>query len=352
MPSDADLSAPRGRLLAWYDDHQRDLPWRRTTDPYAILVSEVMLQQTQVARIMERWPRFLARFPDLPSLATAEEDDVLHEWQGAGYYSRARRLHALARTVVAEHEGRLPADHAALLALPGIGPYTAAAVASIAFDLAHAVVDGNVRRVLARLSGDPDPTPSATQALADAWLDRARPGDWNQAIMELGATICRPRSPSCDTCPLAADCTLRLHALDPATIPAPKRQTPTRVRAWALALHDPSGQRWHLTRHPDGGLFAGLWGLPRLDDGRLGTLRERLGVTRTRRVGSLTHLLSHRRLEVTLHLAAAQPQHELAEPDDLAISELDRRLLALARAHLQPQDDESDAQSSTTFTGA
>ena len=322
-------------LLAWYATLQRDLPWRRTPDPYAILVSEIMLQQTQVARVIPLWAAFIQRFPDLAALAAASLDDVLLAWQGAGYYGRARRLHALA--IQLTHSGRLlPLTAEALRDLPGIGPYTAAAVASIAHAEPVAVVDGNVRRVIARLGGIPDPTAAATQAAADVLLAQASPGDWNQAVMELGATVCTPRSPACSICPLLDHCTTASQGLDPHTIPAPRARPSRPVRGWALALHDPLGERWHLTRHPIGGLFAGLWGLPRRDEGRLGNLRQAHDIASTTFVGQLEHTLTHRRLSIRLHRARAPVHLELHHPSDKPLSRLDERLLALAAESLDP----------------
>ena len=198
--SSADGIAPA--LLGWYDRERRDLPWRRTRDPYAVWVSEVMLQQTRVATVVDYYTRFMHRFPSLQALAEAAEDDVLKIWQGLGYYRRARALLAGARAVVAKHAGRLPAEPARLRELPGVGPYTAGAIASIAFGVREPVVDGNVTRVLCRLyalAGDPEraPLPQRIRRLASELVPAKRPGDFNQALMELGATLCTPRAPDC-----------------------------------------------------------------------------------------------------------------------------------------------------------
>jgi A/G-specific adenine glycosylase len=193
----------RQRLLSWYRTNARDLPWRRSRDPYRIWVSEIMLQQTRVAAVVPYYERFLLSFPDVRSLAMAEESGVLSAWSGLGYYSRARNLQQAAREIV--QLGRFPSDYESIRNLPGIGPYTAAAVASIAFGLPHAVVDGNVRRVLSRIAcGETSPA-----ILADELLDRGQPGDFNQALMELGATLCVPRQPKCDVCPVASLCEAR-----------------------------------------------------------------------------------------------------------------------------------------------
>jgi A/G-specific adenine glycosylase len=197
----------RAAVLRWFDDRGRALAFRATRDPYAILVSEVMAQQTQIARVVEAWARFLARFPTIAGLAAASPADVLRAWQWMGYDRRALNLRRAAQVVLAEHDGELPRDVAALERLPGIGPYTARAVAAIAFGAAVGAVDTNVRRVLGRtLLGDPSPASAWIQAAADASVDPARPGDWTHAVMDSGATICLPRTPDCPACPLRAWC--------------------------------------------------------------------------------------------------------------------------------------------------
>lgn len=198
----------RGVLLRWWDAGHRDLPWRRTSDPYAILVSETMLQQTQVERVVPKYVAFMARFPNLRALAEAATADVIRAWAGLGYNRRAVNLQRLARAVMAEHGGTLPDTAAALQRLPGVGPYTARAVAAIAFERPAAAVDTNVRRVLTRVvdGTEDERTPRQVQALADAMLDAGRPGDWNQALMELGARICTAAVPRCTECPLMRRC--------------------------------------------------------------------------------------------------------------------------------------------------
>jgi A/G-specific adenine glycosylase len=205
-------SAFRKNLIAWYARSARDLPWRRTSDPYAIWVSEIMLQQTRVEAVLPYHQRFLLKFPTLESLAHASEQELLSAWAGLGYYSRVRNLQKAARRIAAA--GEFPREYDGIRALPGIGAYTAAAIASIAFGLPHAALDGNVARVLARVSADPGDvkapvTRNRLQALADDLLDRRKPGDFNQALMELGATVCLPRAPQCLLCPLARLCEAR-----------------------------------------------------------------------------------------------------------------------------------------------
>ena len=204
------------RLLEWYDRHGRTLPWRalpgHRADPYAVWLSEIMLQQTTVATVGPYYRDFLRRWPTVHALAAADLDAVLHAWQGLGYYARARNLHRCAQIVNAERDGEFPREEGELLRLPGIGPYTAAAIAAIAFDAVATVVDGNVERVTARLRAIETPLPNAKQALRDAARrltpDR-RSGDYAQAIMDLGATICTPRDPDCGACPWAAACVAR-----------------------------------------------------------------------------------------------------------------------------------------------
>jgi A/G-specific adenine glycosylase len=201
----------RRRLLAWYGRHQRPLPWRRTRDPYAILVSEIMLQQTQVARVEGYWTRFLDRWPTVDALASASADAVHESWAGLGYYARARNLHAAAQSVVRDHGGAFPADPDALRRLPGIGRYTAAAVASIAFGVDVGAVDTNVARVLGRVFRLRGARKSAarerrTWRLVNDLVPRGRAGDWNQALMDLGATICTARAPRCPACPVKTAC--------------------------------------------------------------------------------------------------------------------------------------------------
>jgi A/G-specific adenine glycosylase len=253
-------AALRAELLAHYDGEARDLPWRADTDPYRILVSEVMLQQTRVETVERYYGRWLDRFPTLDSLASAGEDAVLKIWEGLGYYRRARNLHRAARVVREEHDGTIPRTVQGLLSLPGVGEYTAGAVASIAFGVPVPAVDGNVRRVLARLFDVPAPTPVWLRARGQELVDPDRPGDWNQALMELGATICTPRSPRCGRCPVAKWCGAR-EAGTQADRPAPPRKRPVPTCEIALAvIHE--GGRLLLEKRPPEGLLAGMWAFP------------------------------------------------------------------------------------------
>jgi A/G-specific adenine glycosylase len=244
------------------------MPWREETSPYRTWISEIMLQQTQVSTVVPYFERFLRRFPTLTALARAPEGEVLRLWAGLGYYSRARNLLRAARTVVAEHGGRLPPDYEALRRLPGFGPYTAAAVASIAFGRPHAVLDGNVARVLCRLHalrGDPRrPTlMRKLQTLAQEALDLRRPGDWNQAMMELGATVClpSPAQPLCGACPLRERCRARALDLQERIPPARRKASTLHVRMDLLRIEQ-TGHILLWRRALDEPLLPGHWGLP------------------------------------------------------------------------------------------
>src|SRR5215469_4086677 len=214
----------RSRLLAWYGENARDLPWRKDRDPYRVWISEIMLQQTRVAAVIEHYHRFLRRFPTVGKLAAARESSVLAAWSGLGYYRRARMLHAAAKVVAYKLGGEFPRTSAGWRDLPGIGPYTAAAMASIAFDEPAAAVDGNVERVIERIAGDGF-SRRLLWKTAERLLDRDRPGDFNQAMMELGATVCTPRAPACVTCPVVELCLTRGELLvGPKAVPQKKRE--------------------------------------------------------------------------------------------------------------------------------
>jgi A/G-specific adenine glycosylase len=242
--------------LSWYDQHRRELPWRRDRDPYRIWVSEIMLQQTRVAAVLDHYERFMHRFPTVQALSGARESSVLAAWSGLGYYHRARRMHEAARVIVRGRGGVLPQCAEEWRKLPGIGRYTAAAIASIAFDEPTAVVDGNVERVLQRLLGDASAKAQAWQR-AEELLERKRPGDFNQAMMELGATVCTPRRPQCLICPANAFCRTRGAE---AGRPQPARKS--KDVCYGLARR---GDSVLLTQRPgDASLMAGMWELPPL----------------------------------------------------------------------------------------
>ena len=254
-----ELQGFRRGLLRWYDANRRDLPWRETRDPYRIWLSEIMLQQTRVAAVLEHYRIFLERFPDVQALASATEDLVLAAWSGLGYYRRARMLHQCAKEIVRKHGGRFGQDSEGLLELPGIGRYTAAAIASIAFGEAVAVVDGNVERVLRRLAGTELSKPRYWQE-AQALLAAARPGDSNQAMMELGAMVCVPREPRCLLCPVRKWCVAK-GEVQPAALQVRQRK----VQIWC-SLECSGGDRdvkvRLVQRSRKESLMAGMWELP------------------------------------------------------------------------------------------
>jgi len=247
MLTGRELASFRKQLLAWFHQFQRDLPWRRTNDPYRIWVSEIMLQQTRVAAVIPYYERFLARFPDVRALAEAPQEEVLRLWSGLGYYSRARNLQKAAQQIVAPHGAEFPQEEEAVLALPGIGSYTGAAILSIAFGAKYAVLDGNVARVLARLGairGDLRESRrwQTLQKTAGELLDPKSPGDWNQAVMELGAIVCTPRVPQCLLCPVAEFCRARQLG-DPESFPEKrKKREPVQIVLAAAVLCTRRGQ--------------------------------------------------------------------------------------------------------------
>ena len=260
------IDAFRRALLDWYGEHQRDLPWRRTHDPYAVWISEIMLQQTRVDQVRPYYDRFMERFPTVEHLGKAPLENVLKAWEGMGYYARARNLHRAARRVVDEHGGQIPDDPVRISDLPGIGPYTAAAILSIAFGRDCPVVDGNVVRVLSRLFHLTDnPASSAARkridSLAGRLLASGRAGDYNQAMMELGATICTPRNPRCGECPVNPYCEARKLLPDPSVLPKkrPRAQRPHRHVAAGIVHRD---DKVLIVRRPAEGLLGGLWEFP------------------------------------------------------------------------------------------
>ncbi|HTV06434.1 MAG TPA: A/G-specific adenine glycosylase [Acidobacteriaceae bacterium] len=269
MSCSFDLLAFRRRLLSWFDKDARDLPWRRSRDPYAIWVSEIMLQQTRVAAVLEHYARFMQRFTRLESLAAATEDDVLAHWSGLGYYRRARLLHKAARFVATQFGGNLPSTAAELRVLPGVGEYTAAAIASIGFGEPVACIDGNVERVLSRVNGWGEGSGTAGRIRAEAarLLDPKHPGDFNQAMMELGALVCLPRAPRCSECPIREQCRTQGEH-----IVAERKKMRSRELAYVLMRRmKPTGNSAHskaevlLVQRPnDVSLMPGLWELPEL----------------------------------------------------------------------------------------
>jgi A/G-specific adenine glycosylase len=340
------MAAIRQKLLGWYDEAARDLPWRHTRDPYAIWVSEVMLQQTRVETVIPYYQRFLERFPTLRALADADEDSVLSHWSGLGYYRRARLLHAGVREVVAQYGGKVPEDADARRALPGVGRYTAGAIGSIAFGEEEPVVDGNVTRVLARLFRID--TPVGTSATTNRlWQEAARlvpgkrPGALNQALMELGATICTPKQPRCESCPVAEECEAYAHGEADALPAKPKRKAPKEVQLSAVVATRGRGadRRVWLVKGEQP-LFGGLWGVPMSEGSARSALTEAGLQARlhSEPVGEVGHVLTHRRLQIDVHRASAVRGRETEtrrpfspeELDRVGISTLTKKLLASA----------------------
>ena len=265
MMTSKEISLFRKNLLAWFGTHQRQLPWRETENPYCIWVSEVMLQQTQVKKVLEYYQDFLNRFPDVESLASAALQDLLKTWEGLGYYARARNLHKAARIVVKDLKGEIPTDYGTFRKLPGVGEYIAAAVQSIAFNAPYAVVDGNVKRVLARLFLIETPTNQSAlakvfQEKADLLLNHNVPGSCNQAMMELGATVCRPKSPTCIVCPVNTACRA-FRTAQQEGFPVRKKSKPLPEYHIVAGVVHKKDSILITQRKPDG-LLGGLWEFP------------------------------------------------------------------------------------------
>ena len=335
------------KLIAWQKRHGRhDLPWQNTRDPYAIWVSEIMLQQTQVAAVIPYYRRFLQSFPDIGALAAAEQDEVLAQWSGLGYYSRGRNLHEAARIVAREHAGRFPADFEQILQLPGIGRSTAAAICVFAFGARRAILDGNVKRVLARYFGiEGYPGDKRVEndlwRRADALLPRRDIEAYTQGIMDLGAGVCARRKPRCETCPLGEDCVARRHGLtERLPAPKPKKTLPRRKTVMLVLQH--AGEVL-LEKRPATGIWGGLWCFPEVgeddDIGKVCARRFGARVTKQKPLPVLEHGFTHfhlsiapQRLRVTaLTPHAAEPGHvwlPLEEARAAAIPTPVRRILA------------------------
>ncbi len=361
-PGPREIGAP---LLDWWDRGHADLPWRRTKDAYAVWVAEVMLQQTQIATVIPYYERWMTRFPTVEALAAAPLDDVLKLWEGLGYYSRARHLHAAARQLVAEHDGRLPPTTAKLMKLPGIGRYTAGAIASIAYGIATPILDGNVIRVLSRLY---DVTEDVTQprtrnrlwALAGALVPAARPGDFNEALMELGQRICTPQAPRCLICPLNNVCLARRRGTQlERPVRPPRKRTPhydvVAAVIWRDGAPAPDG-RFLIAQRPHDGMLGGLWEFPggkvepgeTLPDALRREIREELAldVEPGPFLIDIAHAYTHFR--ITLHafhaaLRGGEPQHlgvadhawvTLSDLERYAFAVTDRKIIAQLRREL------------------
>jgi len=367
------LGGVRRALLLWYDAHGRDLPWRRTKDPYAILVSEVMLQQTQVATVVPYYERFLARFPNVEALATATQDEVLKAWEGLGYYARARDLRRAAQDLVEEHGGTIPSSVQDLLKLPGVGRNTAAAVASIAFGRDEPVLDSNVVRVLCRLFAiDGDPAKAAAKRalreLAEALVPAGQAGRSNEALMDLGAAVCTPRDPQCPSCPLRRRCLAKEEGrVDELPHRRERRAIPHVDVAAGLVWDRPrssSGARLLITKRRPDDMLGGLWEFPggkkeggeTLEECLARELKEELGikVELEERFLTVRHAYSHFRVTLaTFHCrhTAGKPEaigcaeHRWVRPADLdryAFPSADLRIIAALRDTAAAQDARSD----------
>ncbi|GMR00642.1 MAG: hypothetical protein BMS9Abin18_1512 [Zetaproteobacteria bacterium] len=289
------MSSAQCRLLvAWYEKNARDLPWRRTHEPYVVWISEIMLQQTQVKTVLPRFATWFERFPDITSLATVSLDDVLKAWEGLGYYRRARFLHTAAQRIVSQHEGQFPQAFDDIVALPGIGRSTAGAIASFCFGAHTPVLDGNVKRVLRRWYTMPEATEKDLWARAQQAIDQIQnPALWNQAMMELGATVCSPNTPDCSSCPVSRQCPSAFGTVETAR---PGKATKVMDVHWRVTLHlHPEKGIW-LTRRPASGIWAELWTPPIIE------LDEPPAQEPTH-----VHLLTHRRLHLYGEALEAKP---------------------------------------------
>ncbi len=334
------------KLLAWFDAGARQMPWRGSKDAYRIWLSEIMLQQTQVITVIPYYQRFIAKYPDVYALAAAEVDDVLKLWEGLGYYSRAKRLIPCARAIVANHGGQFPSELKQALALPGVGPYTAGAVLSIAYNKKVPAVDGNVLRVISRLFEQRDDiAKQSTKRKVEAIvleLMPARAGDFTEALMELGATLCAPKNPVCADCPLATDCLAHRRGCA-AELPYKSKRPKSPSKQIAVALLQHEG-RYLMYKKDDGGLLSGFWAFPHSDIAEQG-LADRvfedyaLELSGGQSVGAVKHVFTHQiwQMQVTRYQVGAiyrvdYPQCRWVKPNemkDLAISTAMRKVIKL-----------------------
>jgi A/G-specific adenine glycosylase len=363
-----ELKQLRESLLNWFQTYQRDLPWRKNRDPYRIWISEIMLQQTRVAAVIPYYEKFLARFPDIESLATAPQEEVLRLWSGLGYYSRARNLQKAAQQIVAKHAGQFPRQRGELLALAGIGEYTASAILSIAFGDQHAVLDGNVARVVSRLNairGDLRETKRwrVLQSSADQLLERDSAGDWNQAMMELGATICLPRSPQCLLCPVATFCAGRKLGIAE-SLPEKRKKRATvsvqlvsavllDVKNRSLVLPPPTALTKNNADDHIPSLVAKLWHFPTLSAPANSSqalerlLHRELHVKSTKSIrpellDKVRHTVTHRTISIAAYLIRVKQLPKISgaeylplqEIQSLPISNLTRKIARAALKHL------------------
>lgn len=331
-------------LLHWYDDAGRDLPWRQTRDPYHIWLSEIMLQQTTVAAVIDYYRRFLANFPSIEYLAAAPQEAVIDLWAGLGYYARARNLHTTAQRIVEDHGGQFPAQLDTLLTLPGIGRSTAGAILALAFEQRAPILDGNVRRILCRLfAWQEAPRSSKAEKQLWLWADLLTPSrkvhNYTQAIMDLGATVCTPRSPHCDSCPLCCFCLAYRQGLqDQLPLKQTRAKVPTRHEVALLLCHE---NRYMVRRRPSNGLLGGLWEFPTATIAKGLTPQHQAEILRVdladaadlKPLGTINHLYSHFRLELHLFRATLSETLRIAEQTGTWIPKQDLSALALHGAH-------------------
>jgi A/G-specific adenine glycosylase len=303
-------------LVRWFQENQRALPWRVSYNPYHVWISEVMLQQTQVETVLPYFQRFIGEFPDARALAVADEQRVLSLWAGLGYYSRARNLITASRVIAAKHGGAIPEDYEALRGLPGVGQYTAGAILSIAFNKPYPVVDGNVRRVLSRLYGWTEDSPRRTWEAADRLVRQAEPRAVNQAVMELGATVCSFKSPRCLVCPLQEACVAFRTGMQHAIPPVKKRPATVRVQLFAIVHAD--GNRYVMRQS------RGLWEFPMFGELPAGALTH---------IGNCRHTITHHRLEVQVYAGTldAQDGFTWQDFDAVPVSSLTRKIRTVAQ---------------------
>ncbi len=302
-------------LVAWFEESHRSLPWREHYDPYHVWVSEVMLQQTQVETVLPYFERFITKFPTLKSLARADEQEVLKLWAGLGYYRRAKNLLAAVRLVVDEHGGKVPSDYETLISLPGVGQYMAGAILSIAFNKPYPIVDGNVRRVLSRIYGWTDENPKALWQAADELAHTGEPRLINQALMELGATVCSFRAPRCLLCPVQSACIAFKTGMQE-KIPQPRKR-PQTVRVHVYAVVQQRGS--HYLMKP----AEGMWEFPMFPEWPAGELQK---------IGTCRHTITHHRIDVTVCAGqlSSESQYEWKNISSVPVSSLTQKILDVA----------------------
>ena len=317
-----------GGLLDWYDENARPLPWRiQKVTPWESLLAEIILQQTRMETGLPYWERIRAAYPTPATLAADTEENLLRLWQGCGYYARARNLYKLAKVLDGED---LPESYDLLLKMPGVGPYTAAAIASISFGQAVACVDGNVRRVISRLRAE-HLSDSDLQSEANDLLDHKRPGDWNQAMMEIGSLVCTPRNPSCDICPLKSSC-LAAKSSNPEEWPLRRSTKQAQIDAVAIVVSDSNGV---LLEARKGRTLGGLWGLPYAEGEAESS--ELLASRKVKLIGKVRHDFTHKRLDIAVYISEVKENDETRPPESVPMATLDRKVLRFFRAHENKQ---------------